>query len=427
VASPKRGAMERRGLHAWHPYYAGYSAAFVADILSELKIDSDRVVLDPMNGSGTTTLVAQQRGHLSIGIELNPAMVVMARAKDPVFSNNASLIQMAEEVVDGAVLRTHRVSRESCGAGWIPPTAFGDLKRLDAELLARDETALLPLDSRLLDFVPKGEQVSGGRRTDFLRAALLVTSRRVAATEDSKNPTWPKPGNGQLPRDVTVFDSFKTVAAVMASELNATFTRRPEARRSIVLHADARKLPLPESSVDAIVTSPPYLTRIDYAVGTAPELVLLGYESEEARRELRRAIMGSTCVTGGAYDLRPSWGRTCLDILDRVRRHPSKASATYYFKMHVQYFRDAEAVLRECLRVLKPGTAAVFVVQDSWYKDIHVPLDKIYAEMARQLGAASADTISSETVRNHMGLVNTRAKRYRKGTLHEHVVLLRKG
>ena len=94
--------------------------------------------------------------------------------------------------------------------------------------------------------------------------------------------------------------------------------------------------------------------------------------------------------------------------------------------MHVQYFRDAEAILRECLRVLKPGASAVFVVQDSWYKDIHVALDKIYVEMAIELGARSAETIRTEAVRNNLGLVNTRARRYRKGALHEHVVLFRK-
>ena len=140
---------------------------------------------------------------------------------------------------------------------------------------------------------------------------------------------------------------------------------------------------------------------------------------------MRRSIMGSTCVTGGSYEVQQCWGHTCIKTIDRVKRHTSKASSGYYLKMHVQYFRDAEAIMRECLRVLKPGSPAVFVVQDSWYKDVHVALDKIYVEMAKELGAASAETIHSESVPNHLGLVNTRARRYHKGALHEHVVLIR--
>ncbi len=65
-SSPKRGVTERLGLHAWHPYYAGFSEAFVAEVLSELSVTRGGVVLDPMAGSGTTVVVAQQSGHLGL-------------------------------------------------------------------------------------------------------------------------------------------------------------------------------------------------------------------------------------------------------------------------------------------------------------------------------------------------------------------------
>lgn len=426
VTSPKRSAPERRGMHAWHAYYAGYSAAFVADILDELKLRPEHVVLDPMNGSGTTTLVAQQRGHLSIGIELNPVMAIIARAKDPAFLDDPVLAQAADVVASQAEKRAYTGSSDEQTAAWIPRAAFEDLKRLDTALVECDEKPSLPLHSRLTEVISNTKTVSGGRTSDFLRAALLVTARNVSSAQDSKNPTWFKPGSGRELPDVPVFELFKGAAKRMVSELQQTFTMRPDARRLLIIDADARRLPIEDDSVDAIVTSPPYLTRIDYAVSTAPELVLLGYESAKQLRTLRRSIMGSTCVTGGTYELSERWGKTCLNLVKRVRRHPSKASATYYFKMHVQYFRDAEAIVAECLRVLRPGASAVFVVQDSWYKDIHIELDKIYVEMARMLGAASAETFQSEAVRNHMGHVNTRAKQYRKGTLREHVVIFRK-
>jgi len=425
VNSPKRSAPERRGVHAWHAYYAGYSEAFVADILKELKIGADGIVLDPMNGSGTTTLVAQQHGHLSIGVELNPAMAIIARAKDPAFLNTSSLGQVAEVVASDAAHRHYADPVDEHTAAWIHPAAFVDLKRLEAALLEQTDIPVLSPDEALTKPLQDPEAVQGGRITDFLRAALLVTARTVSSAEGSKNPTWFKPGNSQAV-DVAVFEQFTNVAKRMASELANTFTKRPEKRRLLVLEGDARRLPLKDNSVDAIVTSPPYLTRIDYAVSTAPELVLLGYESEKELRTLRQSIMGSTCVTGGSYDVSARWGKTCVDLVKRVRRHPSKASATYYFKMHVQYFRDAEAIVRECLRVLKPRASAVFVVQDSWYKDIHIKLDRIYVEMARELGATSAETIQSEAVRTHMGHVNTRAKQYGKGTPHEHIVRFRK-
>jgi hypothetical protein len=425
VTSPKRADSERQGLHAWHPYYAGFSEGFVRDILSALKVPRWRVILDPMNGSGTTTVVAQQCDYLAIGVELNPAMAIISRAKDPTFWDDQRLVRAAAELIHRARRRKRLISPHEDSVAWIPSAALADLKRLDAAILERDAAPLLTLDSRLKDLIAISDGPGGGTQ-DFLRAALLITARRASIAQDSKNPTWLKRGNGQPSDAMDVLKSFRSTVTSMAADIKDAFFKQPDTRHVAIIEADARNLPLRDRSVDAIVTSPPYLTRIDYAVSTAPELVFLGYESEEDFRTLRRSIMGSTCITGGPYGTRTSWGKTCLETIEQVRQHPSKASSGYYFKMHLQYFQDAEAILRECLRVLKPGAPAVFVIQDSWYKDIHIGLGRIYVEMARMLGATHAETIRTEVVRNPIGQRNTRARRYPKGALHEHVVLFRR-
>ncbi|WP_410712175.1 DNA methyltransferase [Bradyrhizobium sp. BEA-2-5] len=42
---------------------------------------SGQVVLDPWNGSGTTTSVANGAGLTAVGIDINPAMAVVAKAR----------------------------------------------------------------------------------------------------------------------------------------------------------------------------------------------------------------------------------------------------------------------------------------------------------------------------------------------------------
>jgi hypothetical protein len=55
MRSPKlRGGSTRN----WYRYYAGYSERFVEDALDVTISDASDVVLDPWNGSGTTTKVA---------------------------------------------------------------------------------------------------------------------------------------------------------------------------------------------------------------------------------------------------------------------------------------------------------------------------------------------------------------------------------
>ena len=61
-------------------YYAGFSDHFVKDVLSAYSLDQTSVVLDPWNGSGTTTKIAYQNGFQAIGFDVNPVMVIVAKA-----------------------------------------------------------------------------------------------------------------------------------------------------------------------------------------------------------------------------------------------------------------------------------------------------------------------------------------------------------
>src|SRR5690606_7221892 len=70
--------------------------------------------------------------------------------------------------------------------------------------------------------------------------------------------------------------------------------------RAIVDLADSRSLPIERCNVDAVITSPPYCTRIDYAVATRMELAVLGID--ESRTENLRRLMIGTTLTGSVQD-----------------------------------------------------------------------------------------------------------------------------
>lgn len=81
IAGAKRGRNERKGLHSWHPYYAGYSESFVASVLQAEGVKSSATVLDPWMGSGTTGIVCQKQTIKCIGADINPVMSYFAAAK----------------------------------------------------------------------------------------------------------------------------------------------------------------------------------------------------------------------------------------------------------------------------------------------------------------------------------------------------------
>src|SRR5688500_6287485 len=75
--SPKRPTFEKAGLADLFPYYAGFGFDWACSHLDEYA-HGNNFVLDPWNGSGTTTLAAQSRGYPAIGVDLNPVANIAA-------------------------------------------------------------------------------------------------------------------------------------------------------------------------------------------------------------------------------------------------------------------------------------------------------------------------------------------------------------
>ena len=61
-------------IHRWYSYLEGYSSCLIVDLLDELKDENIRTIYDPFGGTGTTMLVASQRGIRSYFSEINPFM-----------------------------------------------------------------------------------------------------------------------------------------------------------------------------------------------------------------------------------------------------------------------------------------------------------------------------------------------------------------
>ena len=164
--------------------------------------------------------------------------------------------------------------------------------------------------------------------------------------------------------------------------------------------------------MDIVVTSPPYCTRIDYAIATSIELATLRITSKQFDT-LRRSLMGTATVPTRAALPDPLLGKTCEQFLKSVYLHPSKASKTYYYKNHLQYFNSLFVSIREISRVLRTDGRAILVVQDSHYKEIRNDVAAIVEEMAESAGLSLKNKKDFLAVRSMAG-INNRAKKYRK-------------
>ncbi|HTN30375.1 MAG TPA: DNA methylase, partial [Pseudomonas sp.] len=238
------------------------------------------------------------------------------------------------------------------------------------------------------------------------------------------NPTWikkPNPRNRTRPSLAKIQLEFATFRERLALQNELNLNKSSE---SLILTGDSRNLPLPNESIDLTITSPPYCTRIDYAVATSVELSVLSC-SKTKFSELRDALIGTTTVTDG-ISANSSWGKTCCDTLEKIRIHPSKASSSYYTKNFLRYFDSLFKSICEITRTTKSQGKCYMVIQDSYYKEIHIDLPLIASEMFCSNGWTLEIRQDFVSPRNK-ATINSKSTKYQnKKTATESVITLRK-
>ena len=381
-----------RGRALGYRYYPGFSRSFVRDILVDWP--EHDLILDPWNGSGTTTTVAAELGRRCVGFDLNPAMVVIARAA---------------LLTDGDVDRIRRQAR-----------GLERLKSWDSSI--RDDDPLFEwLDAETVDLIRSiqaylvgTDRLNAGDVSDletpqaFWLTVLFGIVRKATRAWRSSNPTWTKPGDGSL-RATLMEEEIR--GALSSAGLSATAVHAGIEIRSSVLLGDSSDLPELLTKPGLVLGSPPYCTRIDYAMATRVELSVLGLSTIE-QADLRRRLMGTTTVPSREPSVVTEAGETARRTLEAVRNHPSKASSTYYSKWLAQYLASLVKSLSELGRVVAPNGAIGVVVQGSYYKELLIDLPTITTEILTGLGWSPIRSYEFRP-RRSLAHINPRAIAYR--------------
>jgi DNA modification methylase len=371
--------------NTWYSYYAGYSADFVESIIEKLNIQTDSLILDPWNGSGTTTTVAFRKGIPAIGVDINPATIAVAKSRILYDVELEDIKYQCELIIDGARDRVKdSISDDDMLLSWFSYESAQIIRSIEKSI-----ANIFEIENGLhLEEL----KVKIGSVASFFYVALYCTAKHYLNKCKSKNPTWTK---------IIQVDSLNIdeVYVVYSAYVEKNYNALPEVKNkllrvpsSIIKSCSSNDLKIDDETVNFIITSPPYCTRIDYAVTTKVELAVLGFPASNFE-ELRNRMIGTTTIHCNDCKIDEDWGNEIYELLRKIDDHPSYASSNYYFKTYWQYFNDCFSSLCELNRVLKNDGYAVIVVQDSYYKEIHVDLAKMFAEMAYNLGWESVDTI----------------------------------
>jgi DNA modification methylase len=317
-----------------------------------------KVVLDPMMGSGTIPILAAHRGYQAIGFDIDPLALLIAQTWGRSL-DRVTYLAAAEQVVAEA----RKIADDLRFGLADPETAdFVDYwfdKRAQRRLAALRE-AINSTD-------------------DALRTPLWCAFSRLIITKDAsvslgRDISHSRPHRVRNRTPLDPIERFTAAARDVARRHEALSETRPDPTFLRLEQADARALPIEDRSVDMTMTSPPYLTAIDYLRGHRLTLVWMGY-TLAGLRELRGEAIGTE---------RGQWTESELDEALRgvlVGRASPRAHAILR-----RYAADVDAVLAEQARVLRKSGQLTVVVADATVAGTSARVARLIVQLARRNG-----------------------------------------
>jgi tRNA G10 N-methylase Trm11 len=259
-----------------------------------------RIVLDPMCGSGTLNVEASLVGINSLGFDISPFCQLMARVKCQSLSLQPDLVQ----------------SMTIDNKKWFKYFSEGQINK-------------------------KIETISDNNKLKIIELLLLAYLDAMGYARRVN-----KAGHEELFEKV--LKRYQTTIIQTITNPVISSIKLGEAK---IMGGDARSLPIPDESIDCVLTSPPYSFAIDYVENDAPQLKFLGCNIDS----LRSQMLGLA-------------GKTKSDKIER-------------------YFFDMGAVANEIVRVIKSKKYIILIIGSNTNQTGGIRLEQKVIDHFKHAGA----------------------------------------
>lgn len=366
--------------HGLHKYPAKFIPQLPQWALTYADLGGKHTVLDPFCGSGTTLVESGLRGCASVGTDISPLAVVITRAKTARLESKTATKAIQE------VLRTAKMISKGIVPLLKPGSECLGLHRTWSFWFRPDEM------SRLIALREAIIQECGGFDSDlgvFLLACLSSIAKSCSRlNEDQIKVRFDD--LKELSEPFGAFDEVATNAVVTQMELSAKYDE--VGARFRVEQTSAAKTNIDGNSVDAIITSPPYINAIDYTMAHKYNLFILGLIRPQQFKAHCRDYIGVTERAVRVADIRqiPETGFESVDAIVSSLWEAQTSTAKNRAFVVAQYFRGMSESFAEMRRVLRKNCRVFFVVGENNRICGHiVPTATLLGEIAQANGLST--------------------------------------
>ena len=376
-------------IHRWYRYTAGFSGAWVGNLLEQWKLEGRHHVIDPFAGSGTVMVESMMHGVDSYGVESNPYVFNIAQAKLQWNSIDYSILH--RECLD--VLK--RAKKKEISRTEYPELISRcfpseTLKRLEALKLSCYEVENEVIRNFVWFII-----------TSILRSTSPVGTAQWQYIQPNKSKSKvidPFVAYGEKLIEIT--DDILLLKGIYGMD-----------SASDVLKEDARNiLSIPDGWADMVITSPPYANNYDYA--DAMRLEMLFWNDIDGWKDLQDKVsvnLVRACTQHVSTLKKSVSGILESNLLSPIHdeivekysllanERENHGGKKNYHMMIAAYFYDMAQVFMSLNRVTSDNCKMCFVIGDSAPYGIYIPVDEWLGRLAQ---AAGFDSYSFEKLRD---------------------------
>ena len=324
--------------HGIHPYRGKFFARMARALLNSFGLYAGATVLDPFCGSGTMLLEACLLGIDSVGVDINSFSCLISRAKVEAIKLDPKEIEAAAKHFENIFINDRPKGQTS-----------------------------------ILDILP-------GKTREHFRSIVEDVVKVVFSASMKK-------GEIRKPKDAR--KAFRKKIADLIAQIEV-FRRLkgilplPELGKTRVIEGDTRMLSrvLGDGKFDAIVTSPPYVTRIDYVKEHLESMLELGIADEQYAKKVQELSIGLE-----KKNVPPE--RCPSDLVKYVINAPGRLRTTieHYIVDLLKCAKEMRKVLREKSRI------AIAIGKNHRFGNYIVPTAEIVREIFERSGFKLIDSI----------------------------------
>jgi len=369
-------------VHRWFRYSAGFSAAWVCDVLKQNGLShSQGVVLDPFCGIGTTLFACNEEHVHSIGLEAHPFVTRLTRAKLLLCKADATEFSwFLQDFLKGVK---------------VPKRLISDVSPLLQKCYSSEN---------LRDLIAIREHYQAHYLNHpFSEALWLIITAilRVCSHVGTAHCQYilPKKTKASV---LSPFEAFREKECQISEDM--VYLRKHQVSScASLIQTDARNPKgISANSIDFVLTSPPYPNNFDYADATRLEMSFWGEIKawSDLHNHIRKHLLCS-CSQHSTADKMSLDDLLDHSVLTPIRDELSgqcqklaqvrldKGGKKTYHTMAAAYFKDLGLVLRSLRPLCKTGAKLCFVLGDSAPYGVYLPVERWLGEIAKAEGFQS--------------------------------------